>query len=370
MLKLSWFLFALSFHLVSESFTIKTIGTSETNLKCPPSAEAETTCQCDEMTSSVHCNGVTYQYLEIFFDKLKLANPDGVHVNLFRMENYINATLDVIIFTPCTSHGRTFFCDEGVELVFGTIDLSGNKDLKYIGSMWRYDAGIIQVNVQIFLVSDCSLSDDDDHRINYNFFYNGLSMFGIALEYLDFSQNYLTGITLYSHNFNWPNLLTFNMSNNQISDFSNAWLFEGAPNVDVIDLSHNFIQNFEAFAYTINDPYPHKMEMEIIFDLSNNRLTQNSTFRETLFTFSRRPTRLVLNQNYFSHLPQLEFQSFMNRQSALIDMSINQLFCDCQSEWLRSGAVIYESRMINYDCLNLNNISIFKIKESLCGNCC
>lgn len=109
MTKFSLFVsFAVIFAFISETLTSEIINKSEKSWNCPPTAEVETSCQCDEVALSVLCNEATYSEIKIFFDKLKATNPDGVHVDLFRIENYPNSTLDVEIFSPCTF---TPYCD-------------------------------------------------------------------------------------------------------------------------------------------------------------------------------------------------------------------------------------------------------------------
>lgn len=118
----------------------------------------------------------------------------------------------------------------------------------------------------------------------------------------------------------------------------------------------------------MDNPYPNKVDTEIIIDMSNNRLTQTSSFGYAIFEDLMRPTKLLLNQNDFNNLPPAAFQRFLNKRGSLIDISNNFLICDCQSVWLRSMAILYENKVINYNCLNLNNSSIFKVEKSLCEN--
>lgn len=375
MIKFSLFVsFTLNCAFMRGSVAFQTIGTSETSWSCPSVTEVGTSCQCHEMMSSIHCNGATYQEMETFFYKLKSDNPDeSVHVESFRMENYANTTLDVQIFSPCTEFdsGWGFLCVGRTNLTFGTMDFRGNRNLKHLGSLvgrgWVDINEIDKIVVQNLLLSNCSVNSESYPGEN-RLFYGGLNMFGDKLEYIDFSQNHLTTlIDRQEVGFNWPNLKTFNLSRNQITDFGFAW-FHNAPNVDVIDLSYNYIHHIRTDAFTMNSPFHHKMDMEIIYDFSNNRLTQTSTFHESIFTNLIRPTTFLLNQNDFNHLPESVFQSVMNRRGTLIDMSDNRLICNCKSEWLRSMALIYDDRMINYNCLNLNNISIFEVEENLCVN--
>lgn len=364
-------LFGLScaFLCVSSS-PMKTLGTSETNWKCPPVAKVGTTCQCDEQMSSIHCNGATYAEMERFFGELKSNNPDdGVHVDLFRMENYTNATLDVIIFSPCTkySSGSYSTCIASTPLAFNTMDFRGNRELKYLACWMSPNFQDQKINVKNLLLADCSLSYGDDFNTQ-DAFRSGLYLLGKALERIDLSRNQLTAIKRDTFSsYDWPNLKIFNISRNRITDFAYAW-FLSTPNVDVIDLSHNYIQNIRAEAFNMDNPFPHKLDVEILIDMTNNRLTETSTFDRTIFVDLKRPARLLLTQNDFNHLPKDGFQSFLNKRDSFIDISDNHLICDCQSEWLRSMALVYESKMRNYNCLNLNNGSIFQVEKNLCVN--
>ena len=170
----------------------------------------------------------------------------------------------------------------------------------------------------------------------------------------------------YGDGYDWPNLKTFNLSWNRITDVGYQW-FKYTPNVDVIDLSHNYIQNLLNEAFTMNNPDPDKIDKEILIDLSHNRLSENSRFNKTIFENLKRPSKFNLQYNDFHSLPEI-FAEVLNKRGYSIEMGNNQLICNCKSEWIRSMAEIYESRLNNYTCLNFNNESIFKITKNLCNN--
>ena len=309
--------------------------------------------------------------MDIFFDELISINNFGMNdlnqtmfnitVDLFRLENYDNSTLDLIIFGPCVG---PWHCDRSYnDLKFETIDLRNNKNLKYIGTLHDYRDYDGKISVQSFLASNCSLIENKEIA-GKRFSINGLLVIGRELEHLDLSHNYITEIEAgYGR---WPSLKTLNLSWNQITDLGKQW-FEHIPNVDVIDLSHNYIQNLLDEAFTINNPDPNKIEKEILIDLSHNRLSEDSRFYNTIFENLKRPSKFNLQHNDFHSLPEI-FAKVLNKRGYSIDMGNNQLICDCKSEWIRSMAVIYESRLNNYSCLNLNNESIFKITKNLCNN--
>ena len=223
-------------------------------------------------------------------------------VDSFRLENYDNSTLDLFMFSPCI--GIWYNCDEAhIDLKFGTVDLRNNKNLKYIGSLvdsWTMK----KIRVQSFLASNCSLIKNRSHEL-FGFSYRGLKMIGSELEHVDFSHNYMTEIDAQSGfdvGYDWPSLKTLNLSWNRITDVGYQW-FQNTPNVDVIDLSHNYIQNVLNEAFAMDNPDPNKIEKEILFDLSHNRLSENSQFMNTIFEYLKRPSKFNLEYNDFHFLP-------------------------------------------------------------------
>ena len=286
-------------------------------------------------------------------------------VDTFRLENYGNSTLDLHIFFPCLTESvswtKQFLCKLNIDMKFGTIDLRNNNKLKYLGSYPPSAGNLIRkINVQSFLVANCSLSVNlsDPFRSRYY----GLDMIGSQLEHVDLSHNHITYIK--DDGFNWPSLKTFNLSLNRIPDLGSRW-FKNNPNVDVIDLSHNHIENIWKEAFAMNYPDPNKMEKEILIDLSHNWLSEFSKFHNTAFRDLKRPSKFNLKDNEFHFLPETSVE-VLTMHGNSIDMGNNMLICDCKSRWIQEMAIVYKPRLNNYSCLNFNNESIFNVTKNVC----
>lgn len=91
----------------------------------------------------------------------------------------------------------------------------------------------VKIHTQKLLLSNCSLTCDrlGNNSPYFSFCYKGLDFFGSRLEHVDFSQNNLTRIKFGDESgYDWPNLRTFNLSRNLLTDFGQLYpLFNNMP---------------------------------------------------------------------------------------------------------------------------------------------